>query len=143
MKSRIIIVYKDIEGNISEEKIWAELLENGYYRIDNIPFYAPNLAYRDVISVENDQGVLYFDDLIKASGHSTVQIIFFKEWRSAKVLEELEKLGCKWEGMKDAPYFSVDVPPSVIYNVVKSLLDKELENEMLDYKEACLAEGHQ
>ncbi|MCB9344166.1 MAG: DUF4265 domain-containing protein [Lewinellaceae bacterium] len=139
MKSKVILVYKDIEDEIAEEVIWAEELENGYYRIDNIPFYAPNLAYNDVIAVEDDEGVLYFDNLIKSSGHSTVQIIFFKEIEAKRVLPKLESLGCNWEGIKDQPYYSIDIPPNINYSNVKQFLDEQSENKILDYKESCLA----
>jgi hypothetical protein len=139
MKVKVVLVYKDIEDEIAEETIWTEKLENGYYRIDNIPFYAPNLAYNDIIAVEDDGGVLYFDDLIKSSGHSTVQIIFFKEIEIEQILSILENIGCKWEGMKNQPYFSVDIPPNINYSSIKQFLDEQFEKEILDYKVSCLA----
>lgn len=142
MKAKVVLVYKDIEDEIAEETIWSEKLDNGYYRIDNIPLYAPNLSYNDIIAVEEDEGVLYFDDLIESSGHSTIQIIFFKEDEAKGVLTKLEKLGCSWEGMKSQPYYSVDVSPSVNYADVRQILDEEAEKEILDYKESCLAENH-
>jgi Domain of unknown function (DUF4265) len=119
MKAKVVLVYKNIEDEITEETIWAEKLENGYYKIDNIPFYAPNLAYNDVIAVEDDEGVLYFDDLIESSGHSTIQIIFFKENEAKEILSKLEYIGCRWEGMKNQPYYSVDIPPNINYINVK------------------------
>lgn len=139
MREKIILVYKDIEDNIAEETIWAMLLDNGYYKIDNIPFFAPNLAYEDIISVENDNGVLYFDDIIKPSGHSTVQVIFFDEEKSNNVVQNLEKLGCRWESMKEQPYYAIDIGSNIDYNIVKDYLDSEYDKGVLDYKEACLA----
>jgi len=140
MKVKVVVVYKDIEDKISEELIWTEKIENGYYRIDNIPFYAPNLAYNDIITIEDDEGVFYFDDLIESSGHSTVQIIFFKEIEIQQVLFKLENLGCKWEGMKNQPYYSVDIPPNINYLSIRQYLEKQFEKKILDYKESCLSE---
>ena len=142
VKSKVTLVYKDLEDNIAEETVWAKPLENGLYQIDNIPFYAPNLSNKDIIAVENDEGVLYFDDLIEASGHSTVQIIFFDDSKSKDLLKKLEEIGCKWEGMKEQPYYTVDIPLDVDYNTVKDILNKETEIGILDYKESCLAENH-
>lgn len=139
MRTKVILVYKDVEGRIAEESVWAEKIENGYYRIDNIPFYAPNLAFNDIIAIEEDEGVFYFDDLIKSSGHSTVQIILFKENESNEVLSKLENLGCKWEGMKNQSYYSIDIPPNINYSSVKLFLDEQFEKGILDYKESCLA----
>lgn len=142
VNSKVTLVYRDIEENIAEETIWAKPLENGLYQIDNIPFYAPNLSNKDIIAVENDEGVLYFDDLIEASGHSTVQIIFFDDSKSKSLLKNLEEIGCKWEGMKEQPYYTLDIPSNVNYKTVKDILDKETEANILDYKEACLSEIH-
>lgn len=142
MKSKITLVYKDLEDNIAEETIWAQPLENGLYQIDNIPFYAPNVSNKDIIAVEDDEGVLYFDDLIEASGHSTLQIIFFDDSKSKDLLKKLEEMGCKWEGMKEQPYYAVDIPSNVNYQTVKNVLNKESEIGILDYKESCLAENH-
>jgi len=142
VKSKITLVYKDLEDNIAEETIWAQPLENGLYQIDNIPFYAPNVSNKDIIAVEDDEGVLYFDDLIEASGHSTLQIIFFDDSKSKDLLKKLEEMGCKWEGMKEQPYYAVDIPSNVNYQTVKNVLNKESEIGILDYKESCLAENH-
>ena len=142
MKTKVTLVYKDLEDNIAEETLWAVPLENGLYQIDNIPFYAPNVSNKDIISIEDDEGVLYFDDLIEASGHSTVQIIFFDDSKSKGLLKELEMIGFNWEGMKEQPYYTVDIPFGVSYNPVKALLDKKAEAGILDYKESCLAENH-
>jgi len=142
MKSKITLVYRDVEDNIAEETIWAQPLEKGLYQIDNIPFYAPNISNKDIIAVEDDEGVLYFDDLIEASGHSTVQIIFFDDSKSKDLLKKLEEVGCKWEGMKDEPYYTIDIPSNVNYDTVNDILKNGSEKEQFDYKESCLSENH-
>lgn len=141
MKNKIVLVYKDIEGRLAEETIWGQLVEENY-KVDNIPFYAPNLALNDIISVEDDDGVLYFNELIKPSGHSTIQVIFFNQEEIKRVTKVVEQLGCQWEGMKNQPYFAVDVPFNVDYRPVRQFLIQELNNQILDFKEACLSENH-
>lgn len=139
MRKKIVLVYKDIEDNIAEETVWAISLNNNNYKIDNIPFFAPNLAYEDIISIENDNGVLYFDDLIQPSGHSTIQVIFFDKEKSNDVIQNLEKFGCKWESMKEQPYYAIDIAPNIDYKTVKDYLNSEYDKGVLDYKESCLA----
>lgn len=141
MKSKITLVYRDIEGNIAEELLWSIKLKNGFYKIDNIPFFAPNIALGDIISVEEDEGVLYFDELIEYSGHSTIQVIFLKNNSVKDIIKSLESLGCKWEGMKDKEYYAIDVPPNVEFKKVKIILDNEFNKGNLDYKEACLSQS--
>lgn len=141
MKNKVVLVYKDNEGEIAEETVWVQQVGENY-KIDNIPFYAPNLALNDLISVENDEGTLYFDELIEASGHSTVQVIFFKAGEAERVLKSIEQLSCQWEGMIGQPYFAVDIPPNINYKKVRQLLDVEFDNKILDFKEASLSENH-
>jgi hypothetical protein len=141
VKKKVVLVYKNIEGKLAEESVWATP-EGQYFRLDNIPFYAPGLALNDLIKVEEDEGVLYFDELISASGHSTIQVIFFKENEIERVLKSIENLGCKWEGMKGEPYFSIDVPEDINYLNFREFLDNEAGSGVLDFKEACLAENH-
>ncbi|QKJ30362.1 DUF4265 domain-containing protein [Mucilaginibacter mali] len=138
MRNKITITYRDLKGEIAEETIWAELVNNEYYKIDNIPFFAPNLAYNDIISVEEDDGVLYFNTLIKSSMHTTIQIIFFDRHKESEVLKKIEEMGCAWEGMQGGAYYAVDVPPNINYNSIKVFLDEQQQNLVLDYKEACL-----
>ena len=138
---KINLVYHDLEGNIAIERIWAEK-ENEYYRVKNIPFFAPNIAFNDLICVENDEGELYFDSLIEPSGHSTVQIIFFKSEYCKQVTTALNGLKCDWEGSHVKEYISVDIPINTNYFEVKDYLNRQREDGILDYQEACLAENH-
>lgn len=138
MRKKVILVYKDSAGEIAEETIWTEPLDNGNYKVDNIPFFAPNLAYEDIISVEDDNGELYFESLIQASKHSTIQVIFFDPHKENEVLSRLEEASCQWEGMQGGRYYAIDVPPEQDYKKIKKMLDIERQNSVLDYKEACI-----
>jgi hypothetical protein len=138
VRKKVTIVYKDIEDNIAEELVWCIKMDDNY-KVDNIPFYAPNLSLNDIISVENDKGILYLDDIIQESGHSTIQIIFLEPEESENVLKKLEEFGCSWEGMENIPYYAIDIPPQIDYIKVKDFLNLELSNNILDFKESCLA----
>ena len=136
---KLNLVYNnDIEGGISTESVWV-VKEGDYYRIKNIPFFAPNLAYDDLVKVEDDEGELFFDSLIEPSGHSTIQIIFFDLQYFKQITDELVKLKCSWEGSHLKEYISVDIPKKVNYAIVKDYLDRMSKEKKIDYKEACLA----
>ncbi|MFN9319088.1 MAG: DUF4265 domain-containing protein [Chitinophagales bacterium] len=123
MRKKVTIVYKDIEDNIAEELVWCIKMDDNY-KVDNIPFYAPNLS---------------LNDIIQESGHSTIQIIFLEPEESENVLKKLEEFGCSWEGMENIPYYAIDIPPQIDYIKVKDFLNLELSNNILDFKESCLA----
>ena len=141
MNRKVVVVYKNSEGEIAEERMWVQA-EGENYKLDNIPFFAPNLALNDIFSVEEDEGILYFDALVKRSGHSTLQVIFFKEAEVERVLRCIEEMGCAWEGLNGNAYFAIDVPPHVDYQKIRIFLDNEFNKKTLDFKKACLSENH-
>jgi hypothetical protein len=135
---KVKLVYHDLEGRLSTESIWVEK-EGQYYRVKNIPFFAPNIAYNDLISVEEDNEELFFDNLIKPSGHSTIQIIFFDLQHFEQITHDLVTLHCAWEGSHLKEYISVDVPKEVHYGTVRKYLIQKRDEKQLDFREACLA----
>lgn len=139
---KVIITYYDVEGKIAEESLWIDILENNEYQIKNIPFFAPNIAYNDIIKVENDDGILYFDEVVKTSEHSTIQVIIFKIEFIDIFIKDIESLKCSWEGANNQILIAIDIPNNVHYIKIKSYLDKQFEDNVLDYKESCLSETH-
>ncbi|QIH34489.1 DUF4265 domain-containing protein [Sphingobacterium sp. DR205] len=142
MNKKVILTYYDVEENLAEEALWIEPLEDNKYQVKNVPFFAPNIAYNDIITVEDDEGNLYFEELVKASEHSTIQIVIFNEREANEIIKNIEHFGCSWEGMENQTILAVDVPPSVNYSIFKKYLDKNLTENIFDYKEACLSETH-
>ena len=133
---KISVVFEN-DDQIITEALWATKIGD-YFKIDNIPFYVPNIAYNDIISATEKDGEFYFDKLIKASGHSVIQLVFFEGDQIEKVVGRLIKLGCEWEQLESFPIITLDIPPEVNYPPIKIYLDKCQEKGILDYKEACL-----
>lgn len=139
---KVILTYYNLEGEIAEESLWIDTLDNNEYQIKNIPFFAPNIAYNDVIGIEEEEGVLYFDRVIRTSEHSTIQMVIFKEEFKDTIIKDIEYLKCTWEGTNNQKLIAIDVPDNVNYNKIKKYLEDKFENNVLDYKEACLSETH-
>lgn len=138
INNKVNFVYYDLEGVLSTESVWA-LKEGDCYKVKNIPFFAPNIAYDDIISVEEDDGELFFDDIIEESGNSTLQVIIYNESDIDDITKKIERLDCGWEGSHLKGYISVNIPKEIRYLPVKTFFESEKENKRLDYKEACLA----
>jgi hypothetical protein len=136
--NKILLTYKDDEGNYQTESVWATK-EGDYYRINNIPFLATNVALNDLVSAEEDDGALYFDKLIEPSGHSAVQMIIFGENEVMQIGKELERFGCTWEGSHIKTLLSIDIPKEITYTDVKQYLEKGEKDGRWSYKEACLS----
>jgi hypothetical protein len=137
-KVKVNFVYYDLDEELTTESVWTSR-EGDCYRIKNIPFFAPNIAYDDLITVEDDDGELFFDDLVEESGNTTLQIIIFNESDIDEVIKKIENFDCGWEGSHLKGYISVNVPKEIQYLPIKKFLEEESRKGKLDYKEACLA----
>ncbi|MDC5335043.1 DUF4265 domain-containing protein [Acinetobacter baumannii] len=139
---KIVIDYLDKNNELSKELIWGEMYKTDQYFVKSIPFFAPNLAFDDLIQVEIENETLYFADLIKPSNNSTLRIIFFNN--DIKYIEEilatLESYLCGWEGFEGKVYYAINIPEKVNYALIKKYLEDN--NKLLDYEEACLSEKH-
>jgi hypothetical protein len=51
MEVKIIIPYHDLEGDLANETVWTKKVGN-YYEINNIPFFAPNISFEDIVDAE-------------------------------------------------------------------------------------------
>ena len=63
MKSKLTVVYYDLESNIAEERLSGNIMPDGNFRIQEIPLFAPNLALNDIVAREREDKMLFFDHL--------------------------------------------------------------------------------
>jgi len=121
------------------EHLWAIRRGEDHFELDNIPFFAKEVAAGDLVAAQrDDEDQLIFERVIQSGGHSTVRVIMFDPDQKAAVRRELEKLGCETEGSHLPNLFAVDVPPEVAYTDVMSFLKNEASKDVLDYEEAAI-----
>jgi hypothetical protein len=137
--NKLILTYHLPNGEIAKESIWVKPV-GAHYQVDNIPFFAPGIAVNDIVSAEEEHGQLHFEELITPSGHSTIQIVMFEMVEKDRITRQIEQFNCSWEGFKRT--IAIDIPASLEYKQIKHFLDSESEQEVLDYKEACLSDKH-
>ncbi|WP_437912480.1 DUF4265 domain-containing protein [Sorangium sp. So ce302] len=130
-----------IPDHYEVESLWAIPHEDGY-QLDNIPFYAREVADGDVVTARRGpDGDLWYDSLVKPSGHSTIRLWFAREEDVQKTREELRALGCASE-LSDLPRLAaVDVPPNVPYSLVREKLEQGEQDGMFEFEEACLGQS--
>ena len=140
---KIYLEYEtDNEDEFGVESVWALMEADGDgYRLDNIPFYARELALGDIVSVVERDGRLHLDELLKASGHSTVRIWFSNQDDVKSTRQQIRAMGCGSE-ISDLPRLvAMDVPPEVPYGPIREFLDAGAKAQKWDYEEACLGQG--
>lgn len=136
---KIALVYQSLSNSeeYEVETVWANKKDE-FYQVDNIPFFAKNIALGDIISVEFDkeEDTYYFDELITPSGNSVVRVIAENKSLIPAIGLEVEKLGCSWESLKNSLLVSVNIPSKIDYEKVITYIKES--SSIFDYEEACL-----
>ena len=122
---------KKVRFRVDEEveTVWAEPLGENRYRLDNTPWFAYGVSWKDVVEakpeIEGDN-MPDFIRVVEKSGHRTIRVILEDEKAKKEVLEEIVKLGCTYEGANDI-YFGVDIPPDANLEALTAFLTKRKE----------------
>lgn len=120
------------------EGLWARPLGGGLFQLDNVPFFAKGVACEDVVSAVDVDGELRFQKVVRPSGHATLRLIVYDEEDVSSVKALLEEHGCTIERSHVPGLISVDVPPTVSLDSLRSLLDGGEAHDRWGYEEACL-----
>lgn len=141
LKKVQFIIEQDEDGYppVTIETVWTRKTKDGYYELDNSPFYALDVSWKDVVDVEEvSDGTLQFKRVVRQSGHSTVRVVALKKGELEPLKRKLEELGCSWEGADVPSLISVDVPPHVDIERVRDLLQEGSDNGFFDYEESSI-----
>jgi hypothetical protein len=112
------------------EALWAESLGNDLYAIDNIPFFAYGLNYKDIVRARAAEPSLKpeIEAVVEPSGHRTLRIIFPEsntEAESLAFVTSLTSFGAGFEN-NNGTHFAIDIPPDGDYDgLCRYLMDSE------------------
>lgn len=123
------------------ESVWAEYKTDDVLVVRNSPFYAKGISCYDEVNFVDDEGLLYFHEVVKKNGHSTYRILqqtpvqrenFEANWRP------LQELGCSYESKVDEgrALYSVDIPPEVNIRRAYDLLEQGEKEGVWVFEEA-------
>jgi hypothetical protein len=128
------------------EHVWARMVGAGLYKLDNIPFFARGLRVGDVFlaNAKNDEELL-FSHVVRASDHSTIRVIVFRESTDSRPLEErvsilrstLSQLGCSTELSHLPGLIAVDIPPTAKLSSITQILSDGEATGLWEYEEAA------
>lgn len=124
------------------ETIWAESVGPGQYRLCNVPFYAFDVSYDDVVRVVEDAGSLLFASVARRGGHSTYRLLVNEVHRDQldNFWKQLAECGCTYEE-GHRPLLAVDVPAEAdIFEVYRRLEEGQLAGAWSFEEGHC---GHQ
>ena len=133
---------------VEYEDIWARQIAEGQYEVDNVPFFARGLRIGDVVSVtRSDDFQLLISNVLRASDHSTLRVIVFRDSPDKRLLEErvldlrlsLASKGCSTELSYIPGLIAVDVPPQVSLDTITTMLSDGESSGFWEYEEAALS----
>lgn len=71
---------------VSMESIWAEVTEEGYLKINNIPFYSKEISLGDIVSgIQTEENYLLYDKTIIHSKNNTFGLFSLMKTRNLKI----------------------------------------------------------
>lgn len=119
------------------ETLWADPVGPGLYRLDNTPFWAYGISWRDVVEAEPDpDGRLRCVRVVEKSGHRTVRLVFQpgidESPAHRAIVDTLVAMGCGFEGCNPR-YIAIDMPPEIeLARVVEYLTARRVSWEHAD-----------
>jgi hypothetical protein len=122
----------------AEESLWVRPLEEGLFQVDNIPFFAWDIALEDVVAADPEESMWRFRKVVRRSGHATLRLLLYDVAEVPAAIERFVRLGCLSERSHIPGLIALDVPPSTPWAEVKRLLVEGEAKELWGYEEACL-----
>ncbi|WP_286342333.1 DUF4265 domain-containing protein [Ferrimonas sp. YFM] len=124
------------------ESLWATPLGNDLYRIENIPFYAYGLNFRDVVLATADTDELKPEvrKVLNPSGNKTYRVIFtngLSREKQVELLKALEKYKASYE-RADGINVAIDIEPTGDHLAVYDQLEVYEKSGILSF-ETCEA----
>ena len=125
--SKVLFRVHETDGTARVETLWATPLGDDLYQLDNSPFYAYSVSWKDIVYApyDPDEQFATFQRVVRKSGHKTIRIIFresvTEDNDARRVLEQLVSLGCTYEGANKR-YICLDVSPEVDFDRVRQFL---------------------
>jgi hypothetical protein len=124
---------------VTSESLWAKPKTEGFFELDNIPFYALGVSCKDTIAAEpTAEGMFVFKKVVKPSGHSTIRVLVFGEDAMQPLQKALERLGASWEGSDQPSLIAVDIPAEVDIQQVWDFLQTGMNEGRWDYEDASI-----
>ena len=122
------------------EEFWAIEQGPGRFIVDSIPTIAPDLSHRDVVGAipEDDRWIV--TTVLERGGHSTVNVVLFKDDAHDELLALGRRRGCVVEHTEVQGYFSIDVPPKADFDALVRDLEVGSASGKWDYRGSDIAD---
>ncbi len=136
----LVKIFVDLPDNevAGGEGLWAKPVGPDRYEIRNVPFYAYDLHFNDVVRASPDapDQKPRIRAVVKRSGHRTLRVVFpegTSESTQVQLLDQLRTFGATYE-RASARYIALDVEPTGNYQAVCDQLWAWEQDGKLEYE---------
>ncbi len=129
---------------IASEGVWARPLGGDQYELDNVPWFAPGIAFGDRVRARPDgDGALVVTERVEWSGRYTVRVIPLGDPPAGElvweVIREFAALGVFCEGaLPSYTLVALDIPWDADLARIKALLSAGETDGRWGYEESCI-----
>ncbi|MGK3969349.1 DUF4265 domain-containing protein [Sorangium sp. So ce118] len=124
---------------VAVESVWAQsTIKAGEFVLDNAPFFAREATIGDTVLVREEDGHLWFEQVVHRSRNSLARVVFFDRTCIERVNEQLVAFGCSTEYTKTHNLLAVSIPETVNLRDVQNYLQAEASVGTIDYEEPIL-----
>src|SRR5260370_8042204 len=121
------------------ESLWAEQVGPREFKIDSIPICVLGMARGEVVAgCTDEQGELYFKELLRSSGNSVFRLYVFDEKEVPALRRMLRDLGYESEQSYAPSLVAVEIPANRPIHHFLDLIVKQAKENHLEYQEATL-----
>jgi Domain of unknown function (DUF4265) len=131
---------------VASEGVWAQAVGDDEYELENVPWFARNVAYGDRVRIErDDDGVAWVQERLAWSGRYTIRVIPLQggssQERVDRVVNSFVPLGAECESALPAyRIVALDIPSSARVGEIKALLQRGSDAGWWEYEEGCIDE---
>ena len=139
----VVFSVEKVDGHRQlQERMWAEPVGKGRFRLRSVPFYACGASWGDTVLARETADGRRVEEILERGGHSTYRLLvpstqalqrFWEHWKP------LADRGCTFERAA-ARLFAVDVPPEADLHEVHALLTRGEAAGVWELEEAHI--GH-
>lgn len=113
------------------ESLWGIKLKNGFYQIDNIPFYVYGIALGDIVEVD---GAGYFSRLITPSGLCTLRVYSERKDSLNNIVEGLKDLEGECEYSNIPSLIAISIPQVNLPQCERIIKQEQRRDSSLAYE---------
>lgn len=131
----------------ASERVWAFHVGGDHYRIDNAPWFVPDLAVGDVVKAVAPDAESHpvFVELVERSQHITIRLVCFRsgplEGDLVRALQPFTALGVYGEGMTQYGMLALDIEPTAPLAAIASTLRRGVADGSWEYEEGRITQA--